>query len=351
MQVAINLTHFNLEFMKLSDLGEFGFIQNLMNRFQDNLPPGVEGIGDDCAILPCCGDSVSLVTTDLFIEGVHFLKDKISPEDLGYKSLAVNLSDVAAMGGVPLYAFLSLGVPPNTEMDWMNRLLNSFQNLAKKEKVYLLGGDTSCSESIVINLLIIGEAKKTRIKRRSQAKLGDIICSSGHLGNAGAGLRVILNDLPLNDITKPLLRDHVHPPLYLKESQWLAQQTAVHAMIDISDGVDSDIRRIMESSECGAQIHVNQLPISSQLKQASQEFGWNPYEIALTGGEDYCLLLTVDPASFDAISTQYLQLFHHPLYPIGSISREPILVYLEDGEPISFTQQGFDHFQNKSIAF
>lgn len=338
--------------MKLSDLGEFGFIQDLTARFRQNLPTGVEGIGDDCAVLPCHGETVFLVTTDLFIEGIHFLKDKITAEDLGYKSLAVNLSDIAAMGGVPLYAFLSLGMPPHTEVHWVNQLLNSFQKLAKEENVFLLGGDTSCSDKIVINLLIIGQAQKSHIKRRCCAKPGDIICCTGHLGNAGAGLRVILDDLPLNENTTSLWRDHVHPPLYLKESQWLAQQEAVHAMIDVSDGVDSDIRHIMERSGTGARIHVNQLPLSNALKQASEEFGWDPYEIALTGGEDYCLLLTIDPASFDAINAEYSKLFHHPLYQIGTITDEAQqLHYLENGQPVHFAQQGFDHFQNKSIAF
>ncbi|CUI17111.1 Thiamine-monophosphate kinase [Candidatus Protochlamydia naegleriophila] len=334
--------------MKLHTLGEFGLIQRFSPFFTQNLPLGVEGIGDDCAIIPQNGQHSFLITTDLLIESIHFLTTTTSPEDLGYKSLAVSLSDIAGMGGKPLYAFLSIALPSTMEVDWVDRFFQGFRQLAESENVLLLGGDTTRSEEIAINVLVIGSAQTDHIKRRSQAKEGDIICSTGYLGDSGAGLKILLENLPHNPITEALIHQHVHPRPHLSEGEWLASQVGVHAMMDISDGLDSDIQHIMERSHCGAKLYLDKLPLSPSLKTCAKQYGWFAEEMAATAGEDYCLLATVNPNAYAALNLGYQQLFDRPLFKVGEITTGSTLSYLKDGQPFQLSKTGFDHFSAKS---
>ncbi|WP_068468075.1 thiamine-phosphate kinase [Candidatus Protochlamydia phocaeensis] len=331
--------------MELNALGEFGLIQRFAPHFKSHIPTGIEGIGDDCAVIRQNATTSSLITTDLLIENIHFLKNKISPEELGYKSLAVSLSDIAAMGGRPLYAFLSLGLPGNLDVEWIDHFFKGFQELAATEDVLLLGGDTTRSpHEIMINVLVIGEALTAHIKRRSQALPGDWICCTDYLGNSGAGLKVLLENLPQDQVTLKLVKDHVTPRPHLREGQWLAKHPSVHAMMDISDGIDSDIKRIMEESHCGACIELEHLPLSRELCQAANTFSWLTPELAATAGEDYCLLVTVDPASYNELNQAYQKQFGRPLFKIGQITSSPSLIYLHHGQPFSLSNKGFDHF-------
>lgn len=339
--------------MKLHQLGEFGLIHHFAPRFLQHLPPDIQGIGDDCAIMPYKDEHSLLVTTDMLIENVHFLTSKISPEDLGHKSLAVNLSDIAAMGGRPLYAFLSIGLPPTLEVSWLDRFFDGLEKLAKEENVLLLGGDTTSSLSgFIVNIVILGEAKNSQIKKRSQAVAGDLICCTGPLGSSGAGLKVLLEDLPIDEMTEVLVHSHHHPRPHLKEGQWLAAHPAVHAMIDVSDGIDSDVRRLMEQSHCGAEIDLNQLPLTTNLIKASERFGWNVEELAVTAGEDYCLLFTVDPKEYFQLQKEYETYFQSPLPVIGKITSHPLtLLYLgRDRKPVTIQKKGFDHFHKDSLS-
>ena len=330
--------------MKIKDVGEFGLIKRLAAYFNQNLSSGIHGIGDDCAVIPYQDSQSFLITTDLLVENIHFLKGKITPRDLGYKSLAVNLSDIAAMGGKPLYAFLSLGLPIDTEIEWMDQFFTGFKQLAAETSVSLLGGDTTRSESVVINVLLIGTIETALIKKRSQAIPGDFICCTGYLGDSGAGLKVLVEELPSNDHIEVLVQAHVCPRAHLKEGAWLAQHPCVHAMMDVSDGLASDIQRIMEESHCGARIEVERLPLSPHLIQASATFGWPSQELALTSGEDYCLLVTVDPQHYSQLNEAYQACFQRPLYHIGIILDSPKLIYTNHQQPYTPSQGGYDHF-------
>jgi thiamine-monophosphate kinase len=331
--------------MHLRDLGEFGLIKHIASLFPSHFPPGLEGIGNDCAVIPFRDHLSYLVTTDLLNENVHFIKSKTNPADLGYKSLAVNFSDIAAMGGKPQYAFLSLGLPPDTSLDWVNAFLTGFRQLTQETGVLLLGGDTTRAQQIVINILLIGLIETSHIKRRSQARTGDLICCTGNVGDSGAGLKVILEGLPQDDLAQSLVQAHVRPRPHLEEGIWLAEQAGVHAMMDLSDGIDSDIQRIMEESHCGAHIQVESLPLSSALRGVSQRCGWQAENLGLTGGEDYCLLVTIDPKEFLFLQQAYSHFFQRHLFQIGTILDTPILRYTLHGKSFTLQQSGFDHFK------
>ena len=332
--------------MKLSDIGEFGLIRRFSPAFLKDLPAGVTGIGDDCAVLPWKKDRLLLVTTDLLVEDVHFLKAKIGARDLGYKTLAVNLSDIAAMGGTPSSAFLSIGLSRDMDVPWLDEFFRGFARLAGMTGVRLLGGDTTGSPGpLVINVALLGEARSDRVKYRSGAGEGDIICVTGFLGDSGGGLRVLLEDRPTGPDERHLVRRHNRPRAHLAEGAWLAAQNSVTAMMDVSDGIDSDLRRIMERSRCGVAVDLGALPLSAPLRRAAGKYGWDPLELAAAGGEDYCLLATVRPGRFAKISSAFARRFGRPLFRIGTIAGPKAgLIYVRDGRPAVLKRRGFDHF-------
>ncbi len=336
--------------LKLTDIGEFGFIARFSPAFLADLPRNIKGIGDDCAVIPWQGPKRLLVTTDLLVDGVHFLKEKIPAEDLGYKSLAVNLSDIAAMGGRPRFAFLSLAIPPETKITYLDNFFRGWQELSRQTGVHLLGGDTTRSlEKLVINVAVLGEAQIPFIKYRSKAKPGDIIAVTGPLGDSEGGLRLILSEQKGKKLSADenyLIRRHYLPRPHLEEGWFLAHQPEVHAMMDVSDGIDSDLRRIMEQSDCGVEVNLEQLPISEELRACAKKYGWNLEEVAAAGGEDYCLLITVDSEKFSALKRKFYRRFKRPLTEIGRVtSRKGAQVYLRNGQKVELKKSGYDHFK------
>lgn len=332
--------------MNLKDIGEFGLIRRFTPLFSEGIPKGVEGIGNDCAVIPSGDQRSLLVTTDLLVENTHFIKYLISADELGFKSLSVNLSDIAAMGGTPRYAFLSVALPVETPIKWIDDFMDSFAKLCEETGVLLLGGDTTRGELVAVNVLIIGEIETANIKRRTQAIAGDVICCTGYLGDSGGGLQIVLEGLPQEGVAKDLIKAHYRPHPQLEEGAWLARQPGVHAMMDISDGVASDILRVMEQSLCGAHIEVERLPISDSLKKASAKFGWKAEDLALSGGEDYCLMVTVDPKYYTELEQAFFNQFHRPLHQIGTILPGTDVLYTFNKETYTPAGSGFDHFKS-----
>lgn len=325
--------------MKINEIGEFELIGRIASGFSDLIPQGWEGIGDDCAVIPW-GDGRSLVvTTDLLVENVHFLRKRITPYDLGYKSLAVNLSDVAAMGAEPAATFLSLGLPSGTvEVEWCDAFFEGYRSFG----VPLLGGDTTSSpEGIVINITVLGLVKNKHIKRRNAAWAGDMIAVTGPLGDSAAGLQAMLQNLPPDDDIKALIERHHRPRPHLAEGEWLGAQEGVHAMMDVSDGVASDLLHILRASSLAAAVDTDDVPLSPLMQKTATRLGWNALEMALSGGEDYVLLLTVDPAHINDLQKRFAERFGSPLYVIGECrTGEPEITYRGTGD--HFT--GFKHF-------
>ncbi|MDZ4165977.1 MAG: thiamine-phosphate kinase [Smithellaceae bacterium] len=332
--------------MKLSAIGEFGFIARFSPPFLKDLASGSMGIGDDCAVIPWQEGASLLVTTDMLVEDIHFLRKRIPPRDLGYKSLAVNLSDIAAMGGAANSAYLSLGIPPDVEVEWLDEFFIGLRELADKWEVRLLGGDTTRSPGpLIINLAVLGRAENRRLKYRSSARVGDIIAVTGLLGDSAAGLMILLEDRELDEDAAFLLNCHHRPSPGLAEGVWLADWEEVHAMMDVSDGIDSDLQRIMERSRCGARVILDDLPLSDLLRQSALRYGWKALELAAAGGEDYCLLTTIAPEAFSGIQDNFQERFGKPLYRIGVVTeKEEGLCYLLSGKPSVLSKTGFNHF-------
>lgn len=333
--------------IRLSDIGEFCLIKRFSEQFLKDIPGQHTGIGDDCAVVPLNEKEVLLVTTDMLIEDSHFIKNRILPFDLGFKSLMVNLSDIAAMGGTPGSAYLSIGLPAATEVEWIDEFFKGIKSVCDEYGVHLLGGDTTKSpDRVVVNFTVIGKAFSSGIKKRSGAKPGDIICVNDFVGDSGGGLQVLLNNLPEDNDTNYLVRRHHRPRAHIQEGRWLAGREEVNAMMDISDGIESDIQRIMESSAVGAVIDIDRVPVSAELLRTAQKYHWNAPVLAVSGGEDYCLLFTVREKELDRIAGDYEKEFGKPLYGIGTITgRDGKLVFRKKGRAVGLTKHGFDHFR------
>lgn len=263
--------------------GEFGFISRLREMFPSY--GGVRGIGDDCAVLPRGDGKLTLVSTDMLIEGTHFLLSDADARMLGWKSLAVNLSDIAAMGGTPVSSFLSIAVPTCLPEGWLEDFIEGYREVAGKFGIQLSGGDTTSSKAqLCICITVVGECNEGEALLRSGARPGDLVCVTGPLGGSSAGLRRILSADSPSDKSDPLVRRHYLPEPRIAEGKALAACGAVHSMMDLSDGIASDIRHIMEESGVGAEIDVSLIPLES---------GDVTLEDALEGGEDYELLFTI----------------------------------------------------------
>ena len=339
--------------MKLSELGEFGLIERIQARFRT--PDGVTGIGDDCAVLPQNTGRNTLVSTDMLVEGTHFLRNDIPPYDLGWKSAAVNLSDVAAMGGKPTGTFLSLALPADLDTDWIDAFMHGYADLSERFGTPLLGGDTTASpDRICINVTVLGECPYARARLRNAAQKGDVICVTGPLGDSAAGLKAILEGVERDLEIQRLIDRHYRPIPRVREGEVLRLNLGVHAMMDISDGLASDLNHILNASEVGAQINVADIPMSIALKHCCQRFGWDPLELAVSGGEDYELLFTCTPQAEALLTLPHFVIGRitpstgHSSSSSGTnssfagLTGESRITWLGTSSPLA---PGFDHFK------
>lgn len=277
--------------MDLRELGEFGLIEEIKQGIE--VPQGYLGIGDDCAVMPQKSGMETLVSTDMLIEGTHFLMDDISAYRLGWKSAAVNISDIAAMGGRCTGSFLSFALPKGLSQEWTDEFFRGYKEISSLYGCPLLGGDTTYSpDRLCISVTVTGEAPAGKSVKRSNAAIGDLIYVTGNLGDAGCGLKIILEGSGRDADAEKLIARHYLPMPRVKEGMEIAAAGA-SAMMDISDGIGSDLRHIIEASGVGAEIDTSMIPLSNELKSKCAEYGWDPLELAISGGEDYELLFTI----------------------------------------------------------
>ncbi|OGW07461.1 MAG: thiamine-phosphate kinase [Nitrospinae bacterium RIFCSPLOWO2_12_39_16] len=326
--------------MKLSQLGEFGLIKNARDIFKSLNENIVVEIGDDCAAIKLRKGFLLIATTDALVEGIHFNLDYTKPYQLGIKSININLSDIAAMGGIPLYVLLSIAVPQNFSVKFINEFLMGVKEGAQRYKVSVIGGNVSSSKNeFSINITILGEVEKKYMLLRKGAKAGDKIFVTGYLGNSAAGMKILKS----GQWQKKLIERHLMPSPRLTEGRFLAVRGLATSMIDISDGLASDIRRICEESNVGANIFIKNIPISRELKSEIR----NPkseINLALYGGEDYELLFTVKPENVRKLKSLWKNM-KTPITMIGEITKRGINLVNTDGKAIPLTKEGYNHFK------
>lgn len=287
---------------------EFEFIRALRERaaLSPSVSSSVTGIGDDAAVFQVGSGKQSVVTTDLLIEDIDFRRTTIPPYLLGHKALAVSLSDIAAMGARPRWALISIGIPEDVwQTDFVDRMYSGWFELAKRYNVQLIGGDTSrTEEKIVLDSIVLGECSANQAVKRSGAKPGDQIFVTGSLGAAAAGLRLAergahlaeqnLDDEDSQKLDHLLLRQ-LRPEPRVGWGIVLGEERLATSMIDISDGLSSDLNHLCEASSVGALIDSSLLPIDSQVTELCGRRALDPLQLALHGGEDFELLFTVSP--------------------------------------------------------
>ncbi len=328
--------------MKLRQIGEFGLIERVCRTVPKGRGVRI-GIGDDAAWVHNRFGSF-LASTDLLIEGIHFDLKRISLFALGYKTLAVNLSDIAAMGGTPSYLLLSLGIPPEFQTSDIDEFYRGINALASQTRVALVGGDTSIAHSLLISACIMGGAPHKPITRRG-ARAGDDIYVTGTLGDSALGLQLLKKGaLRKTEAVQFLVSRHHQPTPRLKLGSLLAREQLATAMIDISDGLMQDLGHICKASGVGAIVWEEQLPLSAAYRKFA---GKNSTKYALAGGEDYELLFCARRRDRQRI-TRIQQRSHTPVTRIGTCiaSEKGVSVIDRGGKPVVIRLQGYDHFKS-----
>jgi thiamine-monophosphate kinase len=328
--------------MKLREIGEFGLIERVCRTAPK--ARGVRiGIGDDAAWVRDRFGSF-LASTDLLIEGIHFDLRWTSLFALGYKTLAVNLSDIAAMGGVPAYLLLSLGIPADFRTHEIDEFYRGIRRLASQTGVALVGGDTSIADSLLISACIIGGAPYKPITRRG-AKAGDDIYVTGTIGDSALGLHLLKRgSVGKTGQAEFLVSRHHQPTARLAVGSFLAREGLATAMIDVSDGLVQDLGHICKASGVGAVIWEDNVPLSAAYRKLAGNSGT---KLALTGGEDYELLFCARPRDRTRI-TKIQQRTRTPVTRIGTCTASGTGVRVIDraGKRVAVTFQGYDHFKN-----
>lgn len=290
--------------MKLSDFGgETALINLIRDRFGAPVAGDlVLGVGDDAALLDAGAESLLIVTTDLLVEGTHFRMDILEPYLLGWKSVAVNISDVAAMGGEPTYAFVSIGLP-DLEVSIVESIYEGMRDVSAAFGSAIAGGDTVASRNIVINVVQLGFVERNLATKRSGARPGDAIIVTNTLGDSRAGLELLLR-LGLEEtrrVAPVLVERHLKPEPRVNEARAAVLTGKVRSMMDLSDGLSSDLSKLCEASGVGARVYAQALPISQDVHIAASRLDADAVSLAASGGEDYELLLTCDPRDGDDI--------------------------------------------------
>ena len=315
-------------------MNEADFVRFLQENFPFNRG---KGIGDDTSVVKT-GDYFQLITKDLLIENVHFKLDHFTLEELALKSLAVNLSDIAAMGGEPQYFYLGLGVPPGMKKEKWLSFFTGLKKGCQQWNVELAGGDFSMSALMVISITVIGKAQKPVY--RHSAQIHDLVGITGVTGESALGLKLLMKGVNRGYFVDK----HKQVSPEIQKGQILSRY--VNAMIDLSDGLLMDLNRVLTASGKGARIFYENLPVTPNMKKICRENGWNEYEIVLAGGEDYVLLFTVSQQNLLKLEKE-----NPGYYIIGEITGTPGSLEVEhNGKAVKTTYLGYDHLGKSDIS-
>ncbi len=338
--------------MNLERLGEFGLIDLI--EIPDYAPEQVIlGRGDDCAVLPFHDNQFQIVSCDLLVEDVHFVRTRITPQQLGYKSVAVNFSDIAAMGGKPVHILLSLALPPDYTVEEWKGFYQGVDDICRKYHVNVIGGDTTSSkDKLTIQVSVLGVVEQQNLHLRSAAKPGDVIFVTGSLGGSRAGLELMLDDtltLPQHH-EKTLIQCHCTPEPCCEEIAALNRIAGadLHALNDISDGLLSECREIAQASGVALVVQPEQVPVNESCTFLAERLGEDGLHWAMTGGEDYQLVGTMAAERAEEICAQYRKETGGIISLIGIVKPGNGVYLLQDGIEHQAEQRGYDHFNSES---
>lgn len=310
-------------------------------------PQFSQNFQDDCAWIELGGkkSSALVFSTDLLFEDVHFRRKTTSARDLGWKALAVNLSDLASKGAKPLGFSLSWSLPADLEIEWVEEFLGGLDECARQFVCPLIGGDTTRGAQVSLSLSVLGEARTNHRISRQNARAGELLLVTGNLGESALGLSYLEAETNrsggFESLRAQALRRHRRPVPRLREGEFLVSH-GVSAMMDLSDGVFLDVEKFATASGCGFRVEKNQLPVSQELRAAA---GPVALDYALYGGEDYELLLSVAPEKFESLKHQWIENFEIPLSPIGQLT--PQLQMGWDAETMAQSHRAFEHFRSE----
>lgn len=312
------------------------------------------GIGDDCAVLEPRAGAALLATTDLLLEDVHFRRRWAEPADIGWKALAVNLSDIASMGGRPRWALVALACPAGTPVEDIEAFYDGALALARRHDVAVVGGDTSASPAgWLVNVTLLGDVFGAP-RLRSDARPGDVVAVTGSLGRSAAGLAVLERGTAPGGVAAADLAEvsaaHLRPEPRVAAGAWLGGAPGVRAMMDISDGIGLDLPRLVGASGVGARVDVDRLPIDAPTRAVAAALGAEATTWATGGGEDYELLLTCEAGAFEILQRGLAATTGARLTPIGEITAAaPAVRWLAGGREVAVAR-GFEHFAARPAA-
>jgi thiamine-monophosphate kinase len=338
------ISELKADVMDLREIGEFGLINRIRKWITSSDPALIQGIGDDVAVIEM-GVKVLLVTTDILIEGIHFDRAWTDPYQLGRKALAVNLSDIASMGGIPKYFLISMGLPQKLPLSFVSSFYLGLKKEAKRFRAELIGGDTSLSQKIVINICLLGEEEKRDLLFRKGARVGDDLFVSGTLGDAALGLKILQEKGKIKE-ADGLIKKHLSPRPRVELGQAIAKHHWATSMIDVSDGLLIDTSHLLQESGVGAQVWEDRIPLSRSYRKWIQSFSKDHFQFALSGGEDYELLFTAPSEIRDRISSLARSL-KIPITRIGEIlpKKAGLRIMRKDWKVHSPSRLGFEHFK------
>src|SRR4030065_2947009 len=306
--------------------GEFALIERLAKKpANKNI---MKGIGDDAAVIKI-GSSYLVFTTDTLVEGDHFSLKYFTPQQIGKKAVEINVSDIGAMGAEPHYFLVSLVLPKKIEVEIIENIYKGMRQAGKKYRIEIIGGNITHGNQLIIDVCMIGEAKKENLKFRSSARPGDIIMVTGDLGSSTAGLNLFLKNIEgFTEVKKKHLEPHAK---FYKVEPFLKY---INAMIDVSDGLASEVRRICEQSGTGAVLYADSIPIKPITEKAAKACGKNALDYALYGGEDFELVYTVSKENIGKVKG----------FKVGEITGEKGIRSTKDGKEEFIEKHGYDHF-------
>ncbi|MDP9111176.1 MAG: thiamine-phosphate kinase [Candidatus Eremiobacteraeota bacterium] len=303
------------------------------------------GIGDDAAVWQPSRSARSVITTDALIENVHFSRATMSMEEIGWRAMAANLSDIAAMGARPVLATIALGIPVR-DAAGVRDLYRGLVASAESSGCAIAGGDLTRAPVLTLAITVVGEVRPSNLKTRAGALPGDVLAVTGPLGASRAGLALLQSRITLDGASATeALKAYRTPSPRIAEGRWFGASRNVHAMMDCSDGLSTDLARLCASSSVGARITA--IPIAASAVAAAERLGDDSVAFALAGGEDFELLVSIDARAFGHLEKLYRKRFRRPLEAIGTVQPDERLVLVKNGREEPLPRTGWDHFEDE----